>query len=774
MDSLWLRQFSVLLWKNFLLKIREMSGLILEMLLVFLFFLWTLTVRNYSEKKLYNSSTFDSLPLTLPSFLEIPNLTFELVYVPSESDVAKRITEMVKEDLNFDFKVRGFSSETSFENYIRTENNSNPVMAAIIFDHDFKSSDENLPLKVKYHLRFSKYYSTSKGTIPESDKRTKWDTALLFPSTPPEFHRNPMEDDGGEPGYFREGFLTVQHSLDKAIMIYHGGEAAKQIFDNTEIYVKRFPYPEYYHDGFMWQFIIIFPWTALFTFSQIILIVVGTIMMEKEKRLKGNVILSTPIILHLKINFNFSFLCLYTYFLESVCSYLVNNLLGEYQLMIGLSNAMLWSSYFITFLFLYAIVIIILCILLFYKASIYLNGASSLATSIASFLHFVTFLPYLVFLRRYNEMSLSEKLAICLITNTALGLGTEKICKLEMKGFGANWDNFYLKESPDDDLTLAHIMGMFLVTAFLYALVTWYVDAVFPGKYGVPKPWNFFLEKSYWCGEPPLESEEISEISDILPSDYIEPEPVGLATGIRIQHLRKEFTFGDATVVAVKNLSLNFYEGQISVLLGPNGAGKTTTLSILTGFYLPTSGKVYINGYDISKEMVEVRKHLGLCPQDDILFPKLTVSEHLYFYCVIKGVPSQKRTEEINKMLTACDLIHKRNEYSEKLSGGMKRKLSIMIAFVGGSKVVILDEPTSGMDPVSRRATWNLIQQHKEDRTILLTTHHMDEADILGDRIAIMVLGTLQCCGSSVFLKKLYGRSPCDQFLDADALMIVF
>uniref|UniRef100_A0A8C9UWD2 Uncharacterized protein n=1 Tax=Spermophilus dauricus TaxID=99837 RepID=A0A8C9UWD2_SPEDA len=148
MDSLWLRQFSVLLWKNFLLKIREMSGLILEMLLVFLFFLWTLTVRNYSEKKLYNSSTFDSLPLTLPSFLEIPNLTFELVYVPSESDVAKRITEMVKEDLNFDFKVRGFSSETSFENYIRTENNSNPVMAAIIFDHDFKSSDENLPLKL--------------------------------------------------------------------------------------------------------------------------------------------------------------------------------------------------------------------------------------------------------------------------------------------------------------------------------------------------------------------------------------------------------------------------------------------------------------------------------------------------------------------------------------------------------------------------------------------------------------------------------------------------
>uniref|UniRef100_A0A8D2DWM4 ABC transporter domain-containing protein n=1 Tax=Sciurus vulgaris TaxID=55149 RepID=A0A8D2DWM4_SCIVU len=746
MDSLWFKQFSVLLWKNFHLKMREMTTLIMEVLLIFLFFSWTLTVRNYTKKRLINATTFDSLPLKLPDFLVNTNLTYELVYVPSESDIAKRITEMVKNDLKFDFKVQGFPSEKSFENYIRSGNNSNPVLAAIIFDHNFESSDENLPLKVKYHLRFRKFHESSSGTTSEGEKKTNWNTLLLFPSVPPQDRRNILEEDGGDPGYIREGFLTLQHSLDKAIMIHHGGEAAERMFKNTDIYVKRFPYPAYYHDGFMWQFIMIFPWTALFSFSQVILVVVGTIMLEKEKRLK------------------------------------------EYQLMIGLSNAMLWSSYFITFLFLYSIVITILCILLFYQivqetvlqksettfifvfflfyaiASILfgfmistLFNKSSLATTIASFLHFITFLPYIVFVRRYNSMSLREKLSIGLITNTAMGMGTDLICRLEMKGFGARWNSFFSQVSPDDDLTLAHVMGTFLIDACLYALVAWYVDAVFPGKYGVPKPWNFFLQKSYWFGEPALESREISQISDILSSDYIEAEPIGLPVGIRIQHLRKEFTFGGATVVAVKNLSLNFYEGQISVLLGPNGAGKTTTLSILTGFYLPTSGKVYISGYDISKEMVEVRKSLGLCPQDDILFPKLTVSEHLYFYCVIKGVPPKKRTEEINKMLTAFDLKHKRNEFSGNLSGGMKRKLSIMIAFVGGSKVVILDEPTSGMDPISRRATWNLIQQYKEDRTILLTTHHMDEADILGDRIAIMVLGTLQCCGSSVFLKKLYG-----------------
>uniref|UniRef100_A0A8C0W945 ABC transporter domain-containing protein n=1 Tax=Castor canadensis TaxID=51338 RepID=A0A8C0W945_CASCN len=162
--------------------------------------------------------------------------------------------------------------------------------------------------------------------------------------------------------------------------------------------------------------------------------------------------------------------------------------------------------------------------------------------------------------------------------------------------------------------------------------------------------------------------------------------------------------------------------------------------------------------------MVQVRKSLGLCPQEDLLFPDLTVAEHLYFYSVIKGVPPEKHSKEMDNMLSTFGLLQKHDVFSQDLSGGMKRKLSIIIAFIGDSKVVILDEPTSGMDPVSRRATWDLLLQHKENRTILLTTHHMDEADVLGDCIAIMVKGTLQCCGSSIFLKKLYGLHPSKRF----------
>uniref|UniRef100_A0A8D2BUY0 ABC transporter domain-containing protein n=1 Tax=Sus scrofa TaxID=9823 RepID=A0A8D2BUY0_PIG len=169
--------------------------------------------------------------------------------------------------------------------------------------------------------------------------------------------------------------------------------------------------------------------------------------------------------------------------------------------------------------------------------------------------------------------------------------------------------------------------------------------------------------------------------------------------------------------------------------------------------------------------MGQIRKSLGLCPQQDLLFNYLTVSEHLYFYSVIKGIPQKMRLIEINNMLSTFNLLEKHNAFSVSLSGGMKRKLSIIIALIGGSKVVILDEPTSGMDPASRRATWNLLQHYKQDRTILLTTHDMDEADLLGDRIAIMVNGSLRCCGSSIFLKKIYGLSPFDHSLYIDVLI---
>ncbi|CAN0071849.1 unnamed protein product, partial [Laminaria digitata] len=178
---------------------------------------------------------------------------------------------------------------------------------------------------------------------------------------------------------------------------------------------------------------------------------------------------------------------------------------------------------------------------------------------------------------------------------------------------------------------------------------------------------------------------------------------------------------------------------------------------MLTGMIPVTSGCAFVAGRDVNGDMSNIRRSLGVCPQHDILYPDLTVREHLRMYAVLKGVPRSQLQQAIKTTLQDVGLTEKEGELTATLSGGQKRKLSVGIALIGGSKVVFLDEPTSGMDPHSRRFTWDLIRKNRDGRVIVLTTHFMDEADLLGDRVAIMADGALRCCGSSLFLKNHYG-----------------
>lgn len=191
------------------------------------------------------------------------------------------------------------------------------------------------------------------------------------------------------------------------------------------------------------------------------------------------------------------------------------------------------------------------------------------------------------------------------------------------------------------------------------------------------------------------------------------------------------------------------------VLLGHNGAGKTTLIDIISGHNQKSSGSIHIDGYNIDTNPAEARRRVGFCPQFDVLFERLTVEEHLYFYGIVKGARNELN-EEIEQLLKQSGLDRHRRKLSKALSGGYKRKLSLAIAMIAKSKVLILDEPTSGMDPESRRKVWDFLQLIRHDRLILMTTHHMEEADALGDRIAVMSLGQVRCCGSALFLKKLF------------------
>lgn len=354
--------------------------------------------------------------------------------------------------------------------------------------------------------------------------------------------------------------------------------------------------------------------------------------------------------------------------------------------------------------------------------------------------------------------------------------GIKLLGNLEDVRIGASWDTMHLA-ALGADFSFAKVLGCLAYSCVFWAILTWYFNRVMKPDYGQALPFWFAFSPAYWKSfviddttkdtEAPSDAASSSTVTSRSDagSNEIPVEPVSAALrrqaaegkSIEIVNLRK--SFGDKT--AVNGLNLSMYGGQITALLGHNGAGKTTTINMLTGAMAPTSGTATIAGKDIRTQMTEIRRDVGVCMQHDCLFPKLTVREHVEFFSRLKGVYREFSKEEADKHVDQAiedvALSEKRHTRTANLSGGMKRKLSVAIAFCGKSKLVILDEPTSGMDPFSRRFTWNVIRHYRQDRIIILTTHFMDEADILGDRIAIMAEGQLRCAGSSLYLKKIYG-----------------
>eukprot|EP01135_Chromosphaera_perkinsii_P005890 Nk52_evm23s370 gene=Nk52_evmTU23s370 len=208
--------------------------------------------------------------------------------------------------------------------------------------------------------------------------------------------------------------------------------------------------------------------------------------------------------------------------------------------------------------------------------------------------------------------------------------------------------------------------------------------------------------------------------------------------------------------IAVKNVYLGIRKGECLGLLGANGAGKTTLISIITGLFEATSGSIEICGFDVNTKSSSIYSLIGVCPQFDILHSHLTVREHLMFYCRLKGLVDVRMQSD--SLLKQVNLLDVGDRLTKDLSGGMRRRLSIAIAICGDPSVLVLDEPTTGLDPVSRRSVWEALEIIKRNRSVIITTHAMDEANRLCDRIAIMWKGQLKCLGSPTKLKNVYGK----------------
>ncbi|NXX41500.1 ABCAA protein, partial [Tricholaema leucomelas] len=367
----------------------------------------------------------------------------------------------------------------------------------------------------------------------------------------------------------------------------------------------------------------------------------------------------------------------------------------------------------------------------------------------------------------------------------AFNVGIAKVFYLEKYGIGFTFSNLM-----EESYFLFSTYIVLLFDSILYLLLALYFDKVLPGKYGIPEAPFFCLKPSYWLRSrrgPTKGTSGTAASSEDHLGDNVEPVPPEFI-GKEAIRLRDRELLSMPLELGSLGLSLNIYEGQITALLGHSGAGKTTLLNVLSGYTLPSEGRVANDGlgwlkswqgpvcstspclslqtgsatmysYKLSEigNREEIGEMIGICPQINTHFEVLTVKENLKTFAEIKGIKAKEVEREVQNILELLDISNIQDTQAEKLSGGQKRKLSIGIAMLGNPQVLLLDEPTAGLDPLSRHRVWSLLKEHRAGRVILFSTQFMDEADILADRKAFISQGRLKCVGSSLFLKKKWG-----------------
>uniref|UniRef100_A0A8C9YSP4 ATP-binding cassette sub-family A member 2 n=1 Tax=Sander lucioperca TaxID=283035 RepID=A0A8C9YSP4_SANLU len=624
---------------------------------------------------------------------------------------------------------KGFPDEDSIVNYTLNQayQDNVSVFASVIFQ---TNKDGSLPPHVLYKIRQNSSFTEKTNEI----RRAYW---------------RPGPNIGGK-FYFLYGFVWIQDMIERAIINTFVGH------DVVE--------PEMHFVIFLFVIEHMMPLCMVISWVYSVAMMIQHIVAEKEHRLK-------EVMKMMGLNNAVHWVAWFiTGFVQLSISVTALTAILKY------GRVLLHSDPFIIWLFLtiYAVATIMFCFLV---SVIY--SKAKLASACGGIVYFLSYVPYMYVAIReevaHDKITAFEKCIASLMSTTAFGLGSKYFALYEVAGVGIQWRTISQSPVEGDDFNLGLSMMMLIIDAGVYGVLTWYIEAVHPGMYGLPRPWYFPLQRSYWSGSGRVETWDwpwcgggaaklsVMEEDQACAMDQqrseemrgMEEEPSHLSLVVCIDKLTKVYKTG--TKLALNKLSLNLHENQVVSFLGHNGAGKTTTMSILTGLFPPTSGSATIYGHDIRTEMERIRQNLGMCPQHNVLFDKLSVEEHLWFYSRLKGMAEEDLRKEMDKMILDLELTHKRHSLVQTLSGGMKRKLSVAIAFIGGSRAVILDEPTAGVDPYARRAIWDLILKYKQGRTILLSTHHMDEADLLGDRIAIISHGKLKCCGSPLFLKSTYG-----------------
>uniref|UniRef100_A0A5S6QAW5 ABC transporter domain-containing protein n=1 Tax=Trichuris muris TaxID=70415 RepID=A0A5S6QAW5_TRIMR len=757
-------QLKLLIWKNYLVQRRSIVWSLLEIGLPLLFVSILLALRQniQSSQKPYREYNSFEITGTSKDFLETLDgdvITtpcfnpFRIYYTPPTAE-----TDRIMKDVGHALKVpvHAFQNEIQLQVSIMKEMDtldpcSCDVYGGVVFEDGFVNGWNDLNSHLSYKIRLS---NTPRNMHPHEggfhiDQASVfsvglgWKTDSLFAFPPQNGPRESNYSDGGKPGYWREGFLILQHAIDRAIIRM---VANTTDLDKYRVSLRRFAYPPYKDNGFTTVIQQHLPVVLLLSYAFSVVYISRSIVADKELRLREFMrVMGLTTFNHALAHFliNLSKLMIVS---ATITLFLCMEVNG--QRILDKSD----PTVIFFFLFVYSAMAICYC---FAIASFFNSG--NVVAGCAGLIWCCLYWPYFFIQPRYSSVYRSTKLITCLLANSAMSFGVQLIGIFEGQNVGLQWYNLFHHGTMYNNLSMIEIIAMLVVDSIICIVLAWYVETVRPlmanGQTLLNTFPTIFYRKLRNCNRTgrvldglPLPAENGQHFEQIS-------HPVRIT--VSLSHVYKVFEDGQKKNVALHDLSLDLYYGQITALLGHNGAGKSTTMSILTGLLSPNIGSVMVNGVDLLSEFGRVSCFIGYCPQYNPLFNELTVYEHLKFYCLLKQRPLIPT--EVERILQFLNLSSKRNWMACKLSGGMKRKLCVAIALIGGSEIVLLDEPTTGMDPQARHDAWKLLLEEKQYRTVLLTTHFMEEADLLGDRIAVLSNGTLQCCGTSFFLKRQFG-----------------
>ncbi|XP_025412978.1 ABC transporter A family member 1-like isoform X2 [Sipha flava] len=721
-----------------------------------------LTIRNVLIKRREIKKTLSEIAIPVYTLgllvaikLLIPNPNFPSVTVPQESPdmynylygnitvaPSSKHVQIFLEKMN-EIWMKRSGEKINFDVYQNKEdifeiqrNDPAMVYVALLFEDDPIQNHS-----LSYKIRTNPFYDSSPSPSKLYGSNHQCRKIFANKLTKKFLHRHHHNNDQHKEEiscpaihYIYSGFMALQTLVDitKISLTSH----SSMILPNYRFVL--FPKPAYTANWLM-VFHMVIPLYVVIALSQFITYLLVQLVGEKEQKIK-----EVMKIMGLKeLVFWCSWFNIYAVYvtLLSIASTAILYLLGIF-------NNTNWILIFLLVYF-YSITVIFFSFMIspFFDKS---RTAGILGNFVLNLISLMYFLHTLI-----DPSSKRLFWLISLISPSGFALAIDKAMTMDLSGEGLHFGNIW--NGPG--ISFGESLLFMVFDAFIYAILAYYFDMVLPSEYERKQsPW-FFLKSSFWHSKVP----EVIEFDDLNRYSISNPdlEPVADSMkefqAIKVTNLCKSFK--GSTKNVINGINMIIYQGEITAILGHNGAGKTTLFNILTGLTEPTSGTIKVFGYDVRNpsDVTKIRRMIGVCPQYDILFERLTPKEHLKFFATLRGLTSEKIDDEVQKMLVELYLVDKADDIVKTLSGGQKRKLSVGIAVIGNPKIIILDEPTAGVDPPARRHLWSLLQKRKKGKVILLTTHFMDEADILADRIAVISKGCVKCCGSSIFLKNKFG-----------------